>query len=285
MTGTLPSPQAQRDHPTGPDEVRRLAADLVAIGEPPGLAEAALLLASLGDLPDPDGLTRHLTGLVQFLRLHYEAAAATLTDAVAADPTHPEWVELLRRAQQNTTIRLAESPIPTTPFDPDRLTAPPAGFLREPQDIQPLPRRNLAMRLRELARDVLGAIATPFLSLLLWWETRHGIPQAWVEWPALKPGDLRKDLKIGGIRNWMNANTLQSTEAPGTLVDSQAEGQAKPWFADRFPTADGSWTTDDPREGAAGSRVSWQGQTPMNEVRRDRSEDPDLPSVREAAAP
>jgi hypothetical protein len=274
---------ADPGEPSNPDEIRRRAADLVRTGEPEQLAQAALLLETLRDVPDPDGRTHYITGLVQFLRLDYDAAAASLADALAADPSQAQWGELLHRAQVNVTVRLVDSPVPTAPFDLQHLTAPPAGFLREPQDIKPLPRENLAMRLRGAIRDVLGAIASPFMSALLWFETRHGIPQAWVEWPALPPGDLRKDLKIGGIRNWMNANTLQSTEAPGTLVDGQARGQTKPWFADRFPTADGSWTTDDPREGAAGARVSWQGQTPMAQIRRDRSEDPDLPSVREVS--
>ncbi len=241
------------------------------------LAEKELLAISA---PDDDGSTRHLLGLVQFLQQRYEDAAQTLRPVVDEHPDQREWALLLQHAERNAHTGLAASPPPTAPFEVDWLKAPPEQQLREPRDIKPLPKQHWSLRLRGISREAAGAVASPVLDAVLRFETRHGIPEAWIEWPQLKKGDFRKDLKIGGIRNWMNANTLQSTEVPGTLVDGQEPGQAKPWFAHRFPTADGSWTTDDPREGAAGTRVSWQGKDPVAEVRRDRSADPDLPDVR-----
>ena len=260
-----------------------VAAEHLRSGGHEDLLLAAQALSAVVDLPDPDGRTHHLMGLVQFLGQQYEEAAASLREAVRIDPEQEDWRILQQRAERNAAIRLADSPPPTEPFDPVQLKSPPAEYLREPTDIKPLPKEHWTLRLRATSREVAGSVASPVMNAVLKYETRHGIPQAWLEWPELKPGDIRKDLKIGGIRNWMNANTLQSTEAPGTLVDDQPPGQRKPWFAERFPTADGSWTTDDPREGAAGSRVSWQGKDPVAQVRRDRSADPDLPSVREVS--
>ncbi len=259
---------------------RSLAFDHLRTGMPDDLQIAADTLAALSGQPDDDGRTAHLTGLVAFLQARYDDAVAALTSAVAANPEQEDWGLLLAHAQRNARTALADSPPPTEPFDLARIQEPPERFLREPQDIQPLPGQHWSLRLRGTSRGVAGAAVSPLMDAVLRFETRCGIPQAWIDWPKLEKGDIRKDLKIGGIRNWMNANTLQSTEAPGTLVDDQPRGQVKPWYAHRFPTADGTWTTDDPREGAAGSRVSWQGKDPVATVRRDRSADADLPDVR-----
>lgn len=281
---TLDSPTIDsRETPSDVDAVRKAAVENIRTGDPRDLLLAHQALAGAAQLPDPDGRTRHLLGLVQFLRQDYATAATTLESALAANPGQEDWQVLSERAQRNALIALTKSPAPTEEFDRTRLGSPPVEFLREPVDIKPLPRESWALRLRGTSRELAGAVASPIVGAVLKFETRHGIPEAWIEWPALKEGDIRKDLKIGGIRNWMNANTLQSTEAPGTLVDGQAPGQVKPWFAERFPTADGSWTTDDPREGASGTRVAWQGKDPVELVRRDRSGDPDLPSVREVS--
>lgn len=283
---TDPGPRAASDPQPPVDDVeavRRRAVELLRSGDAHELRRAEQDLVAAADLPDPDGRTHHLLGLVQFLQQDYRTASATLEAAVQANPAQEDWQVLLERSRRNAAIELAKSPAPTEEFEIEKLTSPPASFLREPVDVKPLPKESWGLRLQGTAREVAGAVATPIVGAVLKFETRHGIPQAWIEWPELKKGDIRKDLKIGGIRNWMNANTLQSTEAPGKLVDGQAPGQTKPWFAERFPTADGTWTTDDPREGAFGARVAWQGKDPVNKVRRDRSGDPDLPSVREVS--
>jgi hypothetical protein len=271
--------------PQGSDAaaLRERALHHIRSGDPQQFRLAERALVEAIDLPDPDGRTHHLLGLVQFLQQDYATAAVTLETAIRASPGQVDWEILLERSRRNALTGLAKSPAPTEEFDVAALTTAPSTYLREPVDIKPLPKERWGLRLRGTSRELAGAVASPIVGAVLRYETRHGIPQAWIEWPELKAGDIRKDLKIGGIRNWMNANTLQSTEAPGTLVDGQAPGQSKPWFADRFPTADGSWTTDDPREGAAGTRVAWQGKDPVAQVRRDRSGDPDLPSVREVS--
>ena len=253
-----------RETPSDVDAVRKAAVESIGTGDPRDLLLAHQALAGAAQLPDPDGRTHHLLGLVQFLQQDYptrgrdprdrdprESGAGRLGDPVGALAAQCDrWPS--HRPRPRSSMSAGWPPLPRRTCG-NRWTS------------SHCPRRAGALRLRGTSRELAGAVASPIVGAVLRYETRHGIPQAWIEWPELKAGDIRKDLKIGGIRNWMNANTLQSTEAPGTLVDGQAPGQVKPWFADRFPTADGSWTTDDPREGAVRHAGCLAGQGPRRD--------------------
>jgi hypothetical protein len=159
-------------------------------------------------------------------------------------------------------------------------------FLREPQNIAPLPKASFMSTVAGKLKDLGGAVAGPILGAVVGLAGKNGVEETWKEWPKMKKGfvgDLMADMKIASIRNWMNANTLKSTEEPGQLVNGQQPGQKRPEWTTRFRTATGAWTTDDPSEGSAGARIAWQGKSPIAEVRRDRSLDADLPSVREVS--
>lgn len=266
------------------DASRELARGLIRTGGPDSLAHAERVLRECASLPDPTGETHYLLGLAQFLQQEYGAAKANLQIALAAHPHNGDWQTILERAARNDISKIGEGLDPTDPFDNTLIARPAAMYLREPVDIKPLP--PLASGLPALYRkvqDAGGAIAGWVLGLILRFESRHGIPSTWTECFALADGNLRRDLKLGGIRNWMNDHTLHRAYPPGELVAQQPPGQKRPPWTTRFRTANGMWTTDDPAEGATGTRFQWQGVTPRSAVNRNRADDLTLPSVREVS--
>ena len=263
--------------------IRETARSLIASGDLAMLAAAESSLTQAAMFGDPTGETHQLLGLAQFLQKKYAAAAESLAAAVAANPGIADWRLLLGRARRNASTSLAQAPEPIEPFEPSVLMAPPSQYLREPQGIERAVAPGLQVRVAGKLRDMAGAVLGPALNMLVDYEGRRGVETAWKDWPRLRGplADLRRDVKLAGIRKWMNNTTLKSTEAPGTLVNSQHPGQRRPEWTRYARTANGSWNTDDPAEGMAGARVSWQGKDPVATIRRDRSLDPDLPSVRE----
>ncbi|MFO0728887.1 MAG: peroxidase family protein [Myxococcota bacterium] len=273
--------KAKNDGPA----IREMSKEFINSNEPAKLALAEVALKETAQSGDSSAETLHLLGLAQFMQGKYSDAKATLQAAAKADPKNTDIQKLLGRASRNVTTKIDVAPLPTDKFDVSQLTAPPALFLREPQNIAPLPKGSFLGTVVGKLRDLGGAVATPILGAVMTLAGKNGVEETWKEWPALqnkgKLGPLQADIKIGSIREWMNKNTLKSTEAPGQLVNNQLPGQKRPEWTNRFRTATGAWTTDDPSEGSAGARVAWQGKSPMMEVRRDRSLDDDLPSVRE----
>jgi Animal haem peroxidase len=263
--------------------IREMARELIARGEPAMLAFAEARLQEAVAHGDESGETRQLLGLAQFLQKKYGDARANLEVAVATNPGIADWTLLLERATRNALTNLQRAPEPTEAFDPVALTAPPAHYMRVPQGIVRPPDPNPVTRVVAFLRDVAGAVLGVALGVLVKYEGRKGVEQTWKEWPLLAGplADLRRDVKIAGIRKWMNHWTLKSTEEPGTLVNNQQPGQTRPEWTSYVRTANGSWNTDDPAEGMAGARVSWQGKDSLASIRRDRSLDADLPSVRE----
>ncbi len=265
-------------------EVRDMARNLIRANNAESLARAEEALAPGASRADPTGETHQLLGLAQFLQQKYGPARENLRTALAADPHNLDWQVLFDRASRNDTSRIGDGLEPTEPFDDARLAQPAALYLREPDALTPLaPAPSGLASLLGGLRNLGGSLTRGLVRFVLWFETRHGIAAAWNECFALKDGDIRRDLKLGGIRNWMNDHTLQSTYPAGQLVGNQPPAQLRPAWTERFRTANGMWTTDDPAEGAAGTRFQWQGTTPMAEVRVNRANDATLPSVREVA--
>ncbi|HEX5474458.1 MAG TPA: peroxidase family protein [Vicinamibacterales bacterium] len=264
--------------------VREEARRLVDTGDMASLARALTILTEATVLGDADGETHHLLGLVQFLQEDYQAAQGNLEAALVARPDQEHWVVLLERARRNVINRIADAPEPTERFDNRVLAQPAATFLREPVDVAPLPPpAGVGARIAGAMRDAAGGVVESVLRLVLAFATRRGVAAAWQETFALPDGNIMRDLKLGGIRNWMNAHTLQSAYPIGRLVANQPPGQQRPAWTERFRTANGMWTTDDPAEGAAGARFQWQGTRPMAEIRVNRATDPALPNVREVS--
>ena len=265
-------------------DLRATARQLIQACDAESLARAELALRECASLDDPTGETHHLLGLAQFLQRKYGPAKENLEIALTANPHNADWQRILQRSTVNAISRIGEGVEPTDPFDNTRLARPAAMYLREPVDIKPLPPAPSGFpALYRAAQDIGGAVAGRVLGLVLRYQSRHGIPSTWAECFALPDGRLRRDLKLAGVRNWMNDHTLQSAYPAGELVANQPPGQKRPAWTTRFRTANGMWTTDDPAEGAAGTRFQWQGVTPMSRIRRNRAEDGTLPSVREVS--
>ena len=276
------SPVDAKD-PRNVPKIREMVRDLIKTGEPSQLEFAEVALREAAHHADSSGETHQLLGLTQFLLRRYSDAQASLEFAVKASPQIADWAVLLDRASRNARTRLEVSPEPTEPFDPVALAAPPAQYMREPQGIERPEDPSLPARIAGGLRDLAGLALSPFIGVLVDFEGRHGVEETWKQWPHLTGplADLRRDVKIASIRKWMNTKTLKSTEEPGTLVNNQRPGHKRPEWTNYVRTANGSWNTEDPAEGMAGARVGWQGRDPVASVRRDRSLDPDLPSVRE----
>ena len=267
-------------------KIREMSRDFINTNEPAKLALAEVALKEAAKGADPTGETHQLLGTALFLQGKYAEAKGALEIAAKANPSNEDLKKLLARTSRNVATKLDVAPLPTDAFDIKELTAPPAMFLREPQNIAPLPKASFMSTVAGKLKDLGGAVAGPILGAVVGLAGKNGVEETWKEWPKMKKGfvgDLMADMKIASIRNWMNANTLKSTEEPGQLVNGQQPGQKRPEWTTRFRTATGAWTTDDPSEGSAGARIAWQGKSPIAEVRRDRSLDADLPSVREVS--
>jgi hypothetical protein len=261
-----------------------MARRLIRANDASSLAHAEKALLDGTSLGDPTGETHHLLGVAQFFQQKYQLARENLQIALTVNPHNADWQALLQRAARNEISRIGDGIEPTDLFDNTLISRPAAMCLREPVGIQPLPPGpSWLAALYSRLRDLGGAATGRLIGLVLRYETRRGIASAWHECFALPDGHLGRDLKIGGIRNWMNDHTLQSSYPPGELVANQPPGQRRPEWTERFRTANGMWTTDDPAEGAAGTRFQWQGVSPMSEIRVNRAEDSTLPSVREVS--
>lgn len=253
--------------------------DLLKKQEPASLAQAE---AKLKECSSKEGEAHQLMGVAQFLQQKYDAAKESLSLAVAANPQNAEWSALLERASRNVTSQIALGNTNDEKFDNAALAQPAATYIREPKDIKPLPAAPPEHPLIEVP-EFLGGIGTKILHRVVEKADKKGPVENWKEWPKLKDGDIRAALMLASIRKYMNKFVLQDTTEPGKLYGNQQRGQVRPEWTKRFRTANGMWTTDDPAEGAAGTRVQWQGATAIGQIRKDRSGDTTLPSSREVS--
>jgi len=225
---------------------------------------------------DPTGEIHAVLGLTQFLREKYGDAAQNLRIACARDRPNPHWMELLAQAERNEVTHFDLGK--TTPkFDADKLFAPPALWITAPSGLERLPDGPGLVRRFFRGVNMLLAVATvlPF-ALVLRFVGRHGPQRTWEIWPKDR-WHVLKDLRLASIRDFMNRHTQHDAYA-GQLVGRQTPGQKRPEWTERFRTATGAWNTDNPMEGAAGTRFLWGGREPAEAVRRNRLADPDLPN-------
>lgn len=256
--------------------------DLIQKQDARSLAQAETRLQECSSAEDRDGELHYLLGLARFFQQKYAAAKESLAIAVAANPENVEWSFLLERATRNDTSKIADGITNDQKFDDAALAQPAATYLREPRDIKPLP-ESPGPRPPPRVPELIGGLATKVLGRVLERADQRGPVENWKEWPKLKDGDVRAALMIASIRKFMNKYVLQDTTDAGELVGHQQRGQVRPEWTRRFRTANGMWTTDDPAEGAAGTRIQWQGTTAMSRVRKDRSGDTTLPTAREVS--
>jgi hypothetical protein len=245
-----------------------------AIPVPASFQEAEKLLAPcLGS--DPTGEVHAALGLAQYLQEKYVEAARHLRIACARPSANPHWQDLLAQAERNAITRF-DLGRTTVPFDRDVLLSPPALWITAPSDLEPpLDGPGVIRMFFRGLNTILALIAAPFFWVILKIVGRRGPARTWEQWPRDKWHVLR-DLRLASIRDYMNRNTQQAPY--GGLVGLQAPGQKRPKWTERYRTATGAWNTDNPMEGAAGTRFLWQGRDPVGLIRRDRLEDRDLPN-------
>lgn len=237
------------------------------------------MAAQVGDAlgqPDPSGDT-HEIGRKQFLQGQYVDAAESLAIACKANPKNEHWCDLLARARRNAITRYDLGSPPTERFDPDTLGEPPALHITAPSDVKELPPgpgllRHLVGSINRILGVVLGAI----LGVVVRFVGRKGPAKTWEQWPKDR-WFLLKDLRLASLRSYMNTHALQDPYQ-GCLVGLQEPGQKRPEWTRRYRTATGAWNTDNPMEGAAGTRFIWQGKDKIHAIRRNRLDDPHLPN-------
>jgi hypothetical protein len=197
-------------------------------------------------------------GLADFFKEDYVAAAKHLDSACAAG-TQPgtDWCELAERAKSNADNRYQDG-LRTIPFSKEALLAPPALALRAPLDLVAMPQPpRFVRRLIAAGNKLVGLLLTPGFNLAVRFVGGKGREASWRKWPG-RSHFLLRDLGLAAIRNYMNHNTLQDPYG-GNLVGNQNPGQLRPEWTKRYRTATGAWNTDNPMEGAAGTRFIWQG--------------------------
>lgn len=273
------SPRPGTERPPDPEDLRRQAVQIFehATGNDDFIRAEKILLSALAlDPEDFQGNTRYLLGLSCFHQERWSDAESHLTQA-ARNPENVFASGLLERARINAGTGVQRAMDATPDFHPANLVQPPALWLREPGDLQPLPPKERPGAIPRLLKwtwsRLLGLAAEGAIKLCYLLRDRKPL-FAFESWD--RRGTLRGKLELGGIRADLNRDKLQSTYDAG-LVGRQQPGQRRPAWTERFRTATGAWTTDDPMEGAAGTEIQRTG-APLSS-RRDRSAD-DLPDPR-----
>jgi hypothetical protein len=230
---------------------------------------------------DPTGETHYLLGLACFHQQEW-ARAKTNLEASLRSADNELVRALLARVKTNlkTGVERAVDPLPD--FDPAALRRPAAEVLLAPKTSgEPLPpgdRESLFARLAgALVSRALGAL-TDALVVIAWALRDRKALFDFESWD--RRGKMRGLLELGGRRHQLNTDGLQSTYE-GSLVGGQPPGQRRPEWTERFRTATGAWTTDDPMEGAAGTEIQRSG-SPLT-ARRARHQDRALPGAREVS--
>jgi hypothetical protein len=263
------------DRPAGPPLLPEDPAELFAhAAAKEDFARAEQLLASALALnpDDPDGRIRLFLGLACFHQERWADAEGHFTRAGGSVAR-----ALAEQARINAATRVERPMHVAMALDPATLLQPPALWLREPQQREPLPpqrRPDLALRLLSHAWSrALGFVADGAILICHLLRDRKAL-YAFESWD--RRGTLRGKLELGGIRADLNRHRLHSTYSRAA-VGGQQPGQTRPPWTERFRTATGAWTTNDPMEGAAGTELQRTG-APLT-VRRDRTSD-DLPDPR-----
>jgi hypothetical protein len=266
------------------DTARKCAGHL-SEPESAAMAMSALEQAFALDPTDRSGEISALLGEVYFVRERYGDAVRHLEAAVAKRPGDAKLGHVFERAVRNCETRI-ERPMSEIEFtDVVKMMTPPALYLREPEVRAPLPdafRRSwktgpIVIGLQSMA----GTAAGLLLSVLLKITKRIGLND------QTRPAWIRRSRVFGQItlaayREWLNDHVIQDPYRRGELTASQPPGQKRPPWTRTMPTANGSWRTDDPMEGAALARYAQQGDQAIEKF-QSRLADPRLPNPREVA--
>ena len=128
------------DRALPPEEMRRQAAEVLehaAGNESFAQAEEILLSALALDSQDAQGRTRYLLGLACFHQERWADAERHLV-AAARNAENVLAPALAEQARVNASTAVQRAMHLSVELDPARLLQPPALWLREPRDLQPL---------------------------------------------------------------------------------------------------------------------------------------------------
>ena len=234
---------------------------------------------------DPTGQTSALLGRTYFHQERYGDAVRHLEAAVAKRPDDPALKTVLARALRNCETRIDRPMMPLEFTDCVKMTSPPAMYLREPEVKAPLPfdpdspwrLRSWLGRAQDFGGLLAGAIVGVVFNGIRLLGTNDETRSAWQ-----RRKGLFGLLTLAAYREWMNERVMQDPYPCGQLTAHQQPGQKRPAWTRSMPTANGSWRTDDPMEGAALARFAQQGAQPFEEF-RCRLEESRLPNAREVA--
>lgn len=268
--------------------LRALAARILASnafgGESLARARAALDEALRLDPADDAGETAALLGKVDFQLQQWASAIRFLERAASRQPESRDLKELCDQARQNALADIGKPMMAGGAFTREELLALPVLRLGEPQLTAPAPgdtadRAYLRAAWRvvqELAGGVLGIAVSLAVAAVRLFGLYHGCRDAWRD----RRG-LFGLLTLAAIREDLNERLRRDPYPDGELTAHQQPGQRRPAWTRSLPTANGSWRTDDPMEGAALSRFNRSGMQPIERF-RSRLDD-GLPNVLDVA--
>lgn len=243
-------------------------------------AEKVLIAALQADPADAKGETNRLLGLTHFHAQRWGDAIKHLDVALKRDPGNADIKKLLERCQDNaaTNLEVPQGQMPK--LVGWELLMPPAHYLRTPQDIAPMPEAEKQGKTKTAIREVAGRVGHKVMEAAVDAAGKHkktDVTYGFESWDSRSK--LRGQLELASVREDLNGEKLQSTyDGP---VGMQQPGQVRPEWTERFRTATGAWTTEEPMEGAAGTEFQRTG-APVS-TRKDRANDPTLPSAREVS--
>ncbi|MFI5171536.1 MAG: peroxidase family protein [Chitinophagales bacterium] len=215
----------------------------------------AVLIKLIQDKPTAEKYG--LIGLAYFQAEDYKYAVKEYKNALQLDPGNQEWIELLKRAEENHHAQVNVTVPDIYEFERDKLLQDPVvkpGSI--PVDALP---KNVSgkkmVKLKRLTGNFLGTIFTAVFEFLvkIWGGTMGMSGRVWTNW-------YRRPLMFGILtlaymREKLNNHNLHSTYPKDALVAFQKKGATPPAGVKYYRTADGTWNNlENPKEGAAGTR-------------------------------
>ena len=251
-------------------------------------AMSALHEAVRLDPHDGKGETAILFGKVCFQLADWANAVLHFSNALSRQPGNAALGELLDQARSNGVADIGQPMMIAGLYDRSALLMPPAMHLRAPDLSQPAPFNADApshfsagwARFQESVGALGGALVSLTIQIVRRFGLYRGNRDAWRYREG--PCGLYGLLTLAAVREDLNEKLRQDPYPPGELTAHQRPAQKRPAWTKSLPTANGSWRTDDPMEGAALSRFNRSGEQPIERFRSRMEER--LPNVLAVAA-
>ncbi len=209
-----------------------------------------------------------LLGVAYFRSEQYALAADAFKEALKSDPEDVYIKEMLMKSLENSVAEVQVQVPDEYTFEREKLLRPPVVMPGSiPMDALPLNGKADSLKsYRIKLGHGIGSVSTLlFESFVKAFGSIVGTSgEIWTNW-------YRRPLYLGIVtlahmRNKLNRHNLHSTYPKNVLVGFLPEVPKQPEGVQYYRTADGSWNNlDDPKEGAAGTRLSRN--IPINSVK------------------